>query len=1424
MSSTSYNRDDIPRELRRLIDHTDRGIEQLYQLAGKSAKFTNGTRRAGRPHVSVQTRARRDAYYYDPTHVPHSPPQAERLVMRGRRRGSERRHPRNAPSCESSDAESNDHEECSEAEDAETADYTDGPEDRYEWVGDGDAARLSRNRLDNRRLNASRSRPAKTRPHGRATPVNADLLRGKVRQRVSPTATPNRTLNYSSGTLFSSPASLTKPPYAPQPDLPSPSSFLSTSHVNLSSSSVGPHVPPWQQRRQLQQQTAYSEAAEDCDCLVDVSDDVGVGSHRAASPSSIKDSYAYRAHLAAQQSTQRPDDAATARRRRRQHRSRRFTDADDDVVTATSTSPNSSQEVGVLPARLEAASFTEENAELRLRRVLTARTSQVTPGGAERHDNTRSDASASAAMLSGFGRRWGAVFEEMLKAPPPSPPHAPSKQTTPSRKKRTTATPKQQQQQPVTSATSSTSDEDTKEDSDSAPHAKVVRNTDPPQKPAGPSPAASPTSASLHVAVEALAACHRTPPHASATPSVNASGLLLMPPSSTPSALPISHADARVVEQLRSELKAKDEAMLQLRMDHAREMAELRQTFTLERASATKHTADELATTYGIQQQLLQSSLQTERERVAEVEEQLRLTRREAAQRRMDLEDATHALTTLQSKHAQLSAAQQELVAQTTQWRAQAEKAAATTRQLEAQEKVWKAKEVDWQAKEGQLQQRVAAAEERVQQQETSAQEVLAQVEAEFTRTSQSYQDLLAEATKRMAYLEKSHRKYKVLKEANTLLKAEHAQLVESTMQRTQRHDSEVNALRAEVQELRQQLHQRDCVSQEASDSYQETLRDYKRRLELQEANAAEHIKTLQQHIDTANHTIELLRTQLEGAKQELLEEQERSQQQHMAAAQAELAAKECLAEQQRNAAAYKVRTEDIIAQQKRQLRDKDAKMHALAASAAEPLQRLREQLDDERGRRARLEEQLKTYKRKAKEAEEHAAAEIRREQLRTALLTPAAASASVPQRLLRSATATPSMRSSSTPRPIFAGVGGAPTVAGTTTDSTRSRTTSAPMSSATAAAFTDGAGGGSLRSASHRRGVTPPAVALGVGATITAVKERVRAQQTTTTATLQQEQEEHRQRQLSPQHTPTSNPATVEDNFTSTRRHPVTSSVNSRGNRSIHAPQVVVSSAVHSDHVAAQNPKHHRRPSSPSALPPSTTPATAADVRKSPTSEGDHSTGAAAVATTADLSAVSPSATVQSLSGISRSSPYTSTLLGEGVLENATAAADAVAGRRRSIATSPANPPSEGESESSAEAGPHGGPSSSLPWYVQRALHGCEEGEEKGHDVDVSEDLPSVTSAPPEDAVPAAALTTQVYTDADTQAHEERMKMFHSSALEVMRRFAGSRREALARCADIVKQTAAERRRDARVGLQRRSPAVADALALHTSESESDS
>ncbi|CAJ1023413.1 hypothetical protein, conserved [Leishmania lindenbergi] len=1304
MTHSTYNKHDIPRELQRLIDRTDHGIEQLYQLTGRGAAAStveiDGRPRAARVVERGQKRRQRchnrgsQDSLQDERHAevrrnkPHrsirrsysdgrsgvsADLQPRSTVQSSSRRMRDSYNDGSAPNdwrrlrapvtehtrqIEHNEYGTSDDDHFDSDKGDALPDVT-ASDDNTEVYERDEAGEDNDNYEDE---GANREPLSVSRHHGQwrasralrqatiATVGSPSLQAQPPHRRSLPlVSTPHRTLNFSNGTAQSSPASLAKPPrHLRRPDLHAPSSHL----PGFSS------PPPWRQRQERQDCRDLPPAGAASYTPSPASFSALYGSSVASSPSptaKTTEATAYRAHMAAQQSTQRPTASSAVRRRRSPSQQLSGTPV-SDPATPLFMSPGSAQ------SRSRDESCLHTRSGLR-------KTRDTAPAG----------------MLSQFGRRWKNIFKELLiDPPPPAPSWAMS--SPPQRATAAATGASHPRNMPVSSSFSSSSCTTVSMGEGRAHEEGAAERGSLPQ----------------------LRELIPHPKRVHAPPSCTAADLVTVAPAVLPHSATsaTAFADARVAEQLRAELQAREEAMLQLRMDHAQALAELRQSLTHERASAAKQTADELATSFSIKEQLLQSSLQTERERLMEAEEQLRLARREAAQRKMDHEDSAHALEVLQGKYAALASSQSEHAAQVVQWRALAEKAAAEVAEHESLVKVWKAREVDWQAREAQLQQLARTAEERREQQEASAQTALAQVEAEFTQTSQSYQDLLAEATKRMSYLEKNHRKYKLLKEAHTVLKGEYEQLVNSSMHRAQQLEAERASLHAEAQELRQQLLQRDSATQQEATSHQEMLSDYKRRLELQEASAAEQVKTLQQHIDTANHTIELLRSQMESLKQDVLEEQAQHQQTQMKAAQTELQWKERQHEHQRSAAAYKVRSEDTIAQLKRQLREKDTKMQALAASAAEPLQRLRQQLDDERGRRARLEEQFRAYKKKAKEAEEQAVSEMRREQLRTALLTPITSTGSPHLRFAHSATATPSPSSSSVPcssgANAISGVGKVGLESAARLDEPAH-----PAVLVSARVARDVQREGRLTHPASLRGATAPASSVLAKAHVAHSREGDAADRRRATAGHSQV-----------------TPLTGATRFTSEESGRLARLAPSAAAPS---PSSRRTTQVCGEDEGERHDAQVRRTSSP---------------------------GTAVAAT--DVSAISPSATVESLSGISRTSPCTSTLM---------AGEDDAVGVVGTVKSSSAQ-----VVESTPSLQPH--PANST-------LH-------------------TNTAAA---RVPAAvddAMATCVYTDPGVQAHEYRMSSFHTSASEVLRRISGSREEFLAQCAAIVKSTAAAGRRSA--------------------------
>lgn len=880
MSHAKYSRRDIPKELQRLIDHTDEGIAQLYRVARRSRNGSTQPRYL--PHTRAASSGRSVRRHQEAA-------RKSRL-----RQGREGFYDRGASPDRFHSFSTMD------SEDVEDEDGQTSPSFLSSRTTSTDAMDTSGKRHHTAQIAAklsplppsSSSAPLEPRQRSATRrPTPSSPMHDYSATRDSP----RRPQRYP---YVSSAASSPHRPLGGSPGSPLHSSALSGSRLSVSPLPQAPtRRPPWVQRGVSP--AASTEADDPRD---------GSGHHLYHSQRST-----CHPHVAAQQSTQRPGEEAGPSAR---HRALTFT------ATSTNTTKTSSHS-------WDGAEATAVDATGR------------------RRDPAKS--AAAAAMLSTFGRRWGGVFEEMLagEGPGHSQSHKPA-----------------QDQKPAAS------------------HVTAA------------SPAMTETAGPLSTASIAAPTAQPSPP-------------LTSPPSSTLQLVSAPSSEwspnRLLLEQLQRELRTKDDLSAQERLSHAREIAELRQTITVERAAAVKEVTADMAGSYALKQRMMQETLDAERQRHAELEARLEKAMQDEAEAKARLREAevtTHQLRKDSATSAEASSVQIQQVARLEQEKAQL---ASTLRQMESDEKIWRAKEVDWRAREQQLRDEVASVEEQLRQQGDDAQAALSRVEAEFMTTSQSYQTLITGASQRMTYLEKCHNKYKVLKETHALLRREHAQLEETWEQRGRDQEAELTAARAEARELREHLQQRDSASRQALASHDELVKELKHRIDLQEDKAKEQTLTLQQNLETAHRTIEVLRSQLDGLRQDVVEGQRHHEQVQSQLAQARLQWDQERENLQRSTATYKSRSEDTIAQLKRQIKEKDAKLQTLAASSTEPLQRLRQQLDDERGRRARLEEQFRTYKKKAKEAEEQAAAEMRMEQLRVSgLATPGAGR-------MRAPTATPS-------------------------------------------------------------------------------------------------------------------------------------------------------------------------------------------------------------------------------------------------------------------------------------------------------------------------------------------------------------------------------------------------------------------------------
>lgn len=227
------------------------------------------------------------------------------------------------------------------------------------------------------------------------------------------------------------------------------------------------------------------------------------------------------------------------------------------------------------------------------------------------------------------------------------------------------------------------------------------------------------------------------------------------------------------------------------------------------------------------------------------------------------------------------------------------------------------------------------------------------QIEEECTISVQNYQNLLNESSGRMERLERIARKYKSLKE-----KESEREVAMESMRRKNEETIEMLMGRCEKAEEAERVLRANSEKIQASHSI------------------------AQHELEKEKATLQSLRTRLEEAEKKVIQGERLLSDATTAAAERETALESTLTAQRHQLAEERHIAEETIATLKRQLKEKEAKLCALAASSEEPLRRVRGLLEDERRRRLQAEDKLHALRRKAKEAEEKATMELKREQL----------------------------------------------------------------------------------------------------------------------------------------------------------------------------------------------------------------------------------------------------------------------------------------------------------------------------------------------------------------------------------------------------------------------------------------------------------
>ncbi|RNF23173.1 BRCT domain-containing protein [Trypanosoma conorhini] len=444
------------------------------------------------------------------------------------------------------------------------------------------------------------------------------------------------------------------------------------------------------------------------------------------------------------------------------------------------------------------------------------------------------------------------------------------------------------------------------------------------------------------------------------------------------------------LERLRSQLEEQEtshrEQLALLRMEHNRELAQLRHEALQARQRAEEEVATQLQASFTVKQKLLQASVDNERMQAEEGRKTMEEKERIIERLRAEVEAATSRSQSMQSeaeaKKRQVIELRESLTNTRKQLAGLEEEVVRRKGELaesRRREKLMAEREQDAMGL-------VSRLELQLREQEQRSREELRRLEAEFHSTTKSYQDLLGEATEKLTSLEKVQRKYDTLREQRRQQKQHQEELtsnVAAAQEGRRQAVERAETLQQELEQLRLQLARKEHEMREERAGHHRIVEGITQQLQEEESKASRETEELQKALHHAEDQTMRLEREVAGLNSQLKEEQEHSKQLLVRLEQSAVRHQEDLASTRRAASAHQQQTEGVLASLKRQLREKDAKLEALATTASEPVQRLRSQLEDERSKRAHLEEQFNRYKQRAKVAKEAALREVRREQQR---------------------------------------------------------------------------------------------------------------------------------------------------------------------------------------------------------------------------------------------------------------------------------------------------------------------------------------------------------------------------------------------------------------------------------------------------------
>ncbi|KAH9601235.1 hypothetical protein LSM04_009549 [Trypanosoma melophagium] len=450
-----------------------------------------------------------------------------------------------------------------------------------------------------------------------------------------------------------------------------------------------------------------------------------------------------------------------------------------------------------------------------------------------------------------------------------------------------------------------------------------------------------------------------------------------------------------MVERLQQQLKEQGEShrreLSELRTEHTSEVAQLRRDIFEARQKAEEEVSTQLLASFSVKEKLIRAEVVSERMRADEMGRTIEERNKTIERLNAQLKESSGHLRQLQgevdAKERQVKELRESVLKTRKDLAILEEEVATRVEELEESKNCEKLAVERY--KESQS--LVTRLESQLREQDQRSREELHRLEEEFHTTSKSYQKLIGEATDKLTMLEKVERKYRTLKEQNRQQKQqlqEEITRLSSVQDEKQQHVKRIEELQQDVETLRLQLARREHETREERASQNHIVESLKKQLEEQEDKACREREDLHKSVRHAEECTARLQREVESVTQQLEEERQHSKELLVKLEESALRHQEDLTSVRRAASSYQQQSESILGSMRRQLREKDAKLQALASTASEPIQRLRSQLEDERGRRATLEAQFNRYKQKAKAAEEAALREIRREQHRTSSST----------------------------------------------------------------------------------------------------------------------------------------------------------------------------------------------------------------------------------------------------------------------------------------------------------------------------------------------------------------------------------------------------------------------------------------------------